>query len=570
MIANAQLCQFVTQPTGCRTGLPMKKGAKEKIELTAEDGERLVRRLNANQLSDQDRQLLSKIVPIFITVAFSLREARISLSRLRAIVFGPGNKKKKDRRDPKADDKNDPDDSNPPPGGGANNSAQTTPGGRSTPEGKPSKPGHGRYGADDYPGAQRQPLAHETLRAGDRCPNGPCGTLYRMDDRISVWIDGNTPLAATRYERERLRCSGCQETFTAALPESVGPGKYSSSAKIILALTRYQLGLPFHRLESFQAMLGVPLADATQYDLCHQVYSAVIPVFEALIYHAAQTPLIYHDDTGVRILSLMRENANAEAGERRGMFTTALVGRSDQYTVVLYFSGREHAGENLARVLALRGEHLPLPLVMSDAMAANLSGDLPEHIRCFCLEHGQRKVREIKDHFPLQAPPVLLSLGQVFDLDKALRERSIDGELRLRFHQRYSEPILSELRSWLQLQFDERQVEPNGSLGKAFRYLLNHWAELTRFVTVAGAPIDSNLVERALKMMIRQRRNSLFFASVHGATVASTLNSVIASCLENGVNAMDYLLAVVDHAAAVAADPQSWLPWRFAAIDQAT
>ena len=72
---------------------------------------------------------------------------------------------------------------------------------------------------------------------------------------------------------------------------------------------------------------------------------------------------------------------------------------------------------------------------------------------------------------------------------------------------------MEALKQWLEQQFEERLVEPNSSLGKAIAYLRNHWETLTRFLQVERAPLDNNIVERALKLVIRQRKNSLFYAT---------------------------------------------------------
>jgi len=79
-------------------------------------------------------------------------------------------------------------------------------------------------------------------------------------------LDGNALLSAIRYEVEKLRCSACGEVFTAALPNGPGEEKYSSRARAVLVLGRYYLGLPLYRIEAYQAMLGVPVPDATQWD----------------------------------------------------------------------------------------------------------------------------------------------------------------------------------------------------------------------------------------------------------------------------------------------------------------
>ena len=133
----------------------------------------------------------------------------------------------------------------------------------------------------------------------------------------------------------------------------------------------------------------------------------------------------------------------------------------------------------------------------------------------------------------------------------------------LAYHQTYRGPIMKTLKAWLEQQTEERLVEPNSSLGKAMGYLLGHWEPLTRVWTVAGAPLDNNVAERALKLCIRQRKHSLFYATEHSATIASLLTSVIAPCLQAGVNALDYLVAVQEHRHAVFTNPAAWLPWTY-------
>jgi hypothetical protein len=121
------------------------------------------------------------------------------------------------------------------------------------------------------------------------------------------------------------------------------------------------------------------------------------------------------------------------------------------------------------------------------------------------------------------------------------------------------------LKQWLTTQGDARLVEPNSSLGKAIAYLLGHWETLTRFFTVPGAPLENNLAERALKLFIRQRKNSLFYRTEHSAYIASVLTSLIATCLQAGVNAFEYLVALQEHRAEVVANPAAWVPWTYQA-----
>jgi hypothetical protein len=221
--------------------------------------------------------------------------------------------------------------------------------------------------------------------------------LDRIEPGVDIRLDGQALLSAGRYVLEKLRCSAWGQVFTAAVPAEAGAEQYSARARAVLVLGRYYLGVPLYRLQGYQAMVGVPIADATPWDQIERVADCAYPVFEHLQELAAQGEVIYQDDTHVRILSLMAENREAQAessaGARTGMSTTALVAQQGAQTICLYYAGRAHAGENLAALVTQREGALGKPLVMSDALASN-AADETALIRCHCLAHGRRKFRE--------------------------------------------------------------------------------------------------------------------------------------------------------------------------------
>jgi hypothetical protein len=313
-------------------------------------------------------------------------------------------------------------------------------------------------------------------------------------------------------------------------------------------------------------MVGVPVSDATQWDQIERVADCVYPVFEQLQTLAAQGEVLYQDDTHVRILTLIGENRQAQVkgtpAERTGMYTTALVVQQSAQTICLYFAGRAHAGENLEVLLTRREADRGKPIVMSDALVAN-AADEAALIRCHCLAYGRRKFAELEDVFPQECAVVMRALAQVFDHEEEAQRQQLKPTERLAYHQDASGPIMEALKHWLEQQFTEHTVEPNSSLGKAFRYLLAHWQTLTRFLEVPGAPRENNTAERALKLAIRQRKNSLFYATDYSASIASMLTSLIATCLQAGVNALEYLVALQEHRRAVFGDLAGWLPWNY-------
>ena len=556
----------------------------DNVTLSAEDGEALIARVHLSNLPRADAETVEWVIRMYFHVAFALQEASISTKRLRALLFG-----KNPTRSPLPEESCAPSQAE---GDTASVSAvldanteteatapQSLPGALQKPEGSRGQGGHhpgtGRLGAAAYAGATRVECRHEELSAGQRCPVCGQGTLYDLPAGVEIRIDGNALLSAIRYELEKLRCSACGEIFTAELPAGVGDEKYSAQARAALAVSRYYLGVPGYRLQGYQAMLGVPVPDATQWDEIEVVGDCAYKVFEQMEREAAQSEVIFQDDTAVRILSLIKENrdriATAQAQglsapkERTGMHTTALAVKVGEHTAILYYSSRRHAGENLQGLLDKREAGLQKPLAMSDALLSNEVADESRLIRCHCLAHGRRKFSDLEDVFPHECQVVLDVLRQVFDHDEQARQDQLSPEARLAYHQGQSQPLMEELKRWLGKQLDEHLVEPNSALGKAMAYMQSHWETLTRFLTTPGAPLDNNVAERALKLFIRQRKNSLFYKSTHSAYIASVLTSLIATCLYSGVNAVDYLVALQEHRREVFSDPAAWLPWAYAA-----
>jgi hypothetical protein len=409
------------------------------------------------------------------------------------------------------------------------------------------------------------------LAVGQRCPVCGQGPLYALPPGVEIRLDGQALLSAIRYQLDKLRCSACGQIFTAEVPADVGETKYSPRARAVLAVGRYLLGLPSYRLAAYQAMLGVPVPDATQWDQLEVVGDCADKVCHSLEPKAAQSGVCFHDDTAVRILALLKENdahltapqaqGLATPPERTGRHTTALAVHVGEHTAILYYSGRRHAGENLQRLLDQRAAGLAKPLVMSDARASNALAEEAAVIRCHCLAPGRRKFSDLVEVFPHECQVVLDVLGPVFAHDEQARQAQLSPEARLAYHQTHSQPLLEGLQQWLATQMDARLGEPNRALGKAIAYLQRPWETRTRFVAVPGAPLDNNLAERALKLFIRQRNHSLFYKNEHRAAIASRLTSLIATCLSAGVNAVEYLVALQEHRAEVSADPAAWLPW---------
>ena len=148
-------------------------------------------------------------------------------------------------------------------------------------------PGHGRYRADDYPGAKQVDILHAQLCKGDDCPTCQRGTLYEKAPSLFVRFIGQAPLQATAYCLQRLRCNLCGKVFTASPPDEMGQQKYDHTVASMIGLLKYGSGLPFNRVQRLQGSFKIPLAASTQWGIIKAAALLMAIAFEELI---RQTP----------------------------------------------------------------------------------------------------------------------------------------------------------------------------------------------------------------------------------------------------------------------------------------
>lgn len=431
-------------------------------------------------------------------------------------------------------------------------------------EKKKRKGGSGRTPTSTIKGAEVVSCTHEDLKRGDICPGCNKGKVYPKAPEVIVRFKGSTPIQATKYELEKLRCNLCGQTYTADPPKGVGKEKYDESVASILGLLIYGGGLPRYRLAGLQGKLGVPLPQSTQWEILDKAAEILLPILKELIRQAAQGEVLHSDDTSRIILNLERPEEDARTGVfTSGIISTAGIGNKAP-KIALFFTGTQHAGENLRDVLMHRADELDAPIAMHDAEKKNASKIKPANLEAElanCLPHGRRYFVDNFENFPEQCHHVLSELCKVFKNEKRAKEEEMSPEARLAFHQAHSQPVMEELHAWMESQLEEKLAEPNGGLGKSIKYMLNHWEKLTLFLRKAGAPIDNNVVERGLKKSIMHRKNSLFFRNQHGADVGDLYTSLIHTCELNEINPFDYLKTLLQNAKALKEAPADWMPW---------
>ena len=282
----------------------------------------------------------------------------------------------------------------------------------------PKPKGHGRNGAGAYVNATR--YIHTLLAGVIGAVCGLCnrGRMFRYRKKLIVVVKGQPIFGAETHVFEQARCRLCGAIITAQGMAAVTAGLGSSyitydwSACAMLLVMHYFAGMPFKRIESLQAGWGIPLPDANQWTIANTSADLLFPLYKALEKHGIGNAIALRiDDTGSMVIDV-RKQIRAEVAElealgkstadvRTGINATGVYLETERGKVLLFFTGRHHAGEVIDRVLKHRRHTREKIVKVSDGASKNFShahGDELEE--AVCNAHAYLKFRAVKDRHP--------------------------------------------------------------------------------------------------------------------------------------------------------------------------
>jgi len=328
-----------------KMGKKKKQKTPQPLEISLEETKELLKRIDEKKLEDKDFEKIKAFIKSFVFIQRLLERQKLSIKKLKNLFWGNTKTEKSKNILPLPETESNK----------AEDEGEGSGSGIEDPKKKKvekKKKGHGKNGASAYVGAEVVYVSHKKLKAGQLCPDCKNAKIYKWyKDGIEIRVKGSAPLKATVYRLEKLRCALCGKIYTAELPEEVGEDKYDAEARSIISLLKYGSGFPYNRLENFQKALGVPVPASTQWDNVYPVFETAVHPYEVLVRQAAQGDLFHIDDTGIKILSIIKENKEKKAVEegaadwekRKATYTTGIISKVGDHVIVLYFSGRKYA-----------------------------------------------------------------------------------------------------------------------------------------------------------------------------------------------------------------------------------
>jgi transposase len=185
----------------------------------------------------------------------------------------------------------------------------------------------------------------------------------------------------------------------------------------------------------------------------------------------------------------------------------------------------------------------------------------------FCWLHWRRYFFEIDKGGPAPiAHEALERIAALYAIESRIRGRS--PEERRAVRQAQTKPLVEALRAWLENRL--KAVSEKSAIAAAIRYGFNQWDGLVRFLDDGRIEMDTNSVERAIRTIALDRKNSLFAGHDEGAANWACLTSLIETAKLHNIDPQAYLADILTKLV------NGWpnnridelMPWAWAAAQQ--
>lgn len=448
-----------------------------------------------------------------------------------------------------------------------------------------------RRSADDRPAPRRDPhgrtvlpedlprreVVHDLTEAEKLCPC--CGRpRVCIGTQAAEQLDLEPArLFVLRTLKKTYACGHCdpaavpaEQRLQTAGPPQVGPLAKGLCGPGLLAhvvTAKFADHTPLHRLAGQLARSNVRVARSTLGDWVAGAANLLEPLYALMHQRLLLARVLHGDDTGVKL-----RLAGAERTHKAHLWTC--IGDADYPYVVFDFTVDYTAVGPAAFLSGYRGYLQADALAQYEGLYA--TGRV-WHVCCWA--HARRKFVTAAEAGADLANVALEWIRQLYAIERGLApllppsddplarvQRQQREEQRRQSRQQQAEPVLAELKKWLDEQ--RPQALPKSALGQALGYALNNWAALVRYLEQGYLAIDNNLSERTLRAIALGRNNWGVVGSETGGRTAAVLYSVVGTCKHLGIDPFAYLREALPGLFALGEQPtaeqlREWLPDRW-------
>jgi transposase len=336
-----------------------------------------------------------------------------------------------------------------------------------------------------------------------------------------------------RYVRKVVKLSGEESPSCPPAPPAVIEKSYADVSFLAgLLIDKFTYHLPLYRQHQRLSASGVHLSRQTLTNLVARSVSLLEPVYYALLSSILQSKVLSMDETPIKA-------GRKSPGKLNQGYFWPLYGDKDEVAFP-YSSTRAHT-----TVKEVLGSYCGTLLTDGYQAYERYAEREAEVVLAQCWAHTRRHFTEAQDDEPSGCGTALDFIGALYRHEEQIRSKRLEGEEKLRYRGEYSVPIVERFFSWLSEKYTADSLLPKSPFSKAAAYALERRRGLSVFLFDPNVAIDTNHLERALRVIPVGRKNWLFCWTEMGAEVVGKIQSLLVTCKLHGVDPYTYLVDVL-------------------------
>jgi len=339
-----------------------------------------------------------------------------------------------------------------------------------------------------------------------------------------------------KYVRPVVKDTRDQKLYTAPAPEAVLDNSVADASFLAgMLVDKFCFHLPLYRQHQRLALAGITLSRATLTNLSQRAIELLKPVDDAQLKHILQSRVLAMDETPIRAGPSKKTKGKMHQG-----WYWPVYGQDDEVSFI-YSPSR---GADVVRNAL--GEHFAGVLV-TDGYAAygKYAASRPAVTAANCWAHTRRQFERAKDAEPEAVAEALEIIGRLYSVEREIRDRQLTGKDKLAVRSNKSASVVDAFWQWCEMQRKRMDLIPSNPLARALKYAFERVDELQVFLGDPDVPVDTNHLERALRVVPMGRKNWLFCWTELGARHVGLIQSLLTTCRLHGVNPYIYLVDVL-------------------------
>ena len=330
---------------------------------------------------------------------------------------------------------------------------------------------------------------------------------------------------------------GVSPIFIADLPSRpIDKGIPSARLLAYLLVSKFVDHLPYYRQVKMFQRTEVDIKTKTINGWIAKVCALLKPLYDVFCEHHFTKPYLQGDETTIKVLKIKKTGKKSKA--HTGYYWVYYDPIDNQ--VVFIFDpgrGRKYPAQHL--------KHFTGKL-QTDGLDVYTEFDKLDHVTLFgCMAHVRRKFFDALKNDEARASKVLGMIQSLYKIEDKARKEKYTPTQRLELRQQKAAPIMTKLKTYLDEEYDSKQVRPKSAIGMAIRYAIGQWWKIERYLADGTVEIDNNLVENAIRPVALGRKNYLFAGSEQGAKWGAMVYTFLASASRHGHNPLEYLADVL-------------------------